>query len=140
MYSDPRTALYITLWKSVDPHITIGYVLPRGKKQSEIKVSVSKRILKKKERGLYILLETVRNIRRRNFNSSLIVDSVLGNVNIALYFENKLYTLFNSVQSLETPLHLDRNDCVEMMLLIAIYIVILSLSGCQESYSQTKIE
>ena len=56
--------------------------------------------------------KTVRNIGRRNFNSSLIVDGILGNVNIALHFQDKFYTLFNSVQSLDVNLSLIRDTII----------------------------
>ena len=75
----------------------------KKKKQGEIKVSVSRRILKTRNTDYW---KTVRNIRRRNFNSSLIVDGVLGNVNITMHFQDKFYTLFNSVQSLDVNLSL----------------------------------
>ena len=95
--TNPRTTLYNIMKKC---RSTSHYILSlrslKKKKQSEIKVSVSKRILKTRNTDY---LKTVRNIRRRNFNSSLIVDGVLGNVNIAMHFQDTFYTLFNSVQS-----------------------------------------
>ena len=42
----------------------------------------------------------------------MIVDGVLGNVNIAMHFQDKFYTLFNSVQSLHVNLSLIRDTIV----------------------------
>ena len=42
----------------------------------------------------------------------LIVDGVLGNVNITMHFQDKLYTLFNSVQSLDVNLSLIRDTII----------------------------
>ena len=51
----------------------------KNKQHSELKVSVSKRILKTRNTDYW---KTVTNIKRRNFNLSLIVDGVIGNVNM----------------------------------------------------------
>ena len=69
-------------------------------------ISVSKRIMKTRNTDYW---KTVRNIRKRNFNSSLIVDGVLGNINIAIHFQEIVYTLFNSIQSLDVNLSLIRD-------------------------------
>ena len=44
-----------------------------------------------------------------SFISSLIVDGVLGNVNIAMHFQDNVHTLFTSVQSLDVNLSLIRD-------------------------------
>ena len=47
-----------------------------------------------------------------NLNSSLIVDGVLGNVNIAMHFPHKLYSLFNRVHFLDVNLSLIRDTII----------------------------
>ena len=71
----------------------------KKKKKSEIKVLISIRIFKTRNTDYW---NTVRNMRRRNFSSTLISDGVLENVNIAMRFQDKLYTLFNSVNICES--------------------------------------
>ena len=65
----------------------------KNKQHCEIKVSVSKRILKTRTTDYW---KTVRNIRRRNFNSSLIVDGVIGNVNMLCIFQDTFYNNNNN--------------------------------------------
>ena len=74
----------------------------KNKQHCEIKVSASIRILKTWTTDYW---KTVRNIRRRNFNSSLIVDGVIGNVNMLCIFQDTFYN--NNIFKVQYPMYIN---------------------------------